>query len=214
MNKENVIIMFGTAHRKREPGKCSPDGRFKEYLYSREVIAEMKAKLEAMGYRVLVDLEDADLPKTMQSPMAKQERQNELGMRINYVNQVCRQNKGMNVLYVSVHSNAIGSDGKWHDANGWSVHVSPKASAKSKMLANRLYDAAKEHGLKMRQPSPTQKYWEQSLYVLNNTICPAVLTENLFQDNIDDVGFLLSDEGRHVIERLHVEGIIRYIENL
>ena len=80
------------------------------------------------------------------------------------------------------------------------------------MLADCLFDSAKVHGLKMRQPMPTQKYWPQSLYVLNNTKCPAILTENLFQDNADDVSFLLSDEGKHVIERLHVEGIINYIE--
>ena len=214
MNKEDVIVALGTAHRKREAGKNSPDGRLREYAYSREIISEVKVKLESMGYKVLVDMEDEDLPKSMQSVSAKQERQNELAMRVNFVNEVCRQNKGRQVLYVSIHVNASGSDGQWHQANGWSVFVSNKASERSKRLANSLFDAAQSHELKMRQPTAQQKYWEQSLYVLNNTICPAVLTENLFQDNIDDVGFLLSDEGRHVIERLHVEGIIRYIESL
>ena len=41
---------------------------------------------------------------------------------------------------------------------------------------------------------------------------PAVLTENLFQDNRDDVTFLLSDEGKEVITSLHVKAIISYIE--
>ena len=40
------------------------------------------------------------------------------------------------------------------------------------------------------------------------------MTENLFQDNVNDVALLLSDEGRHIIERIHVEGIIKYIESL
>ena len=82
------------------------------------------------------------------------------------------------------------------------------------MLAECLFDAAKQHGLRVRLPNEKQKYWEQSLKVLNETNCPAVLTENLFQDNINDVALLLSDEGRHIIERIHVEGIIRYIESL
>ena len=82
------------------------------------------------------------------------------------------------------------------------------------MLADCLFDAAQSHGLKMRRPTPKQKYWPQDLFVLNNTNCPAVLTENLFQDNVNDVGLLLSDEGRHIIERIHVEGIIKYIESL
>jgi N-acetylmuramoyl-L-alanine amidase len=215
MNKENVIIIFGSAHRRREPGKQSADGRLKECVYSRELISDMKPALESMGYRVLVDMEELDLPKSMQSVSAKQEQQRELAMRVNYVNDVCRRNKGVQVLYVSVHVNASPpNDGQWHAANGWQVCVGTKAGKQSKVLADCLFDAAKEHGLKMRQPLARQKYWEQKLYVLNNTICPAVLTENLFQDNIDDCDLLLSDEGRHIIECLHIEGIVKYIESL
>lgn len=214
MRKCNFIIILGTAHRLREPGKQSCDGRLHEAVYSRQIVSELNAKLQAMGYRVMIDYEPLDLPKAMQSPSARQERQSELAMRVNFVNEVCRQEGAANVLYVSVHVNAMGSDGQWHNANGWQVCVGTKASQRSKKLAACLFDAAKEHGLKMRQPTAKLKYWEQSLYVLNNTKCPAVLTENLFQDNLDDVDFLLSDEGRHVIERLHIEGIIKYIESL
>ncbi len=214
MNKQSVIIIFGTAHRRREPGKASPDGRLKEYLYSRELISEMKVKLESMGYKVLVDMEESDLPRSLQSSNAKRERNSELSMRVNWVNEICRQNVGCELLYVSVHVDASGNDGKWHQPNGWSVRVSPRASAKSKKLANFLYESASNYELNMRHPSEEQMYWEQSLKVLNDTNCPAVLTENLFQDNLDDVDFLLSDEGRHIIERLHIEGIIRYIASL
>jgi N-acetylmuramoyl-L-alanine amidase len=44
-----------------------------------------------------------------------------------------------------------------------------------------------------------------------DTSCPAVLTENLFQDNKDDVAFLLSDEGKKKIVDIHVQGILKYI---
>jgi N-acetylmuramoyl-L-alanine amidase len=54
---------------------------------------------------------------------------------------------------------------------------------------------------------------EANLYVLKNTSCPAVLTENLFMDNKKDVEFLLSDKGFHSIVRLHVEGILNYIKD-
>lgn len=211
MDKNTTIIVLGTAHRMREPGKCSPDGKVKECVYSREVVSEIATKLKAMGYKVEIDFMDLDLPKTMQSPSVTLERNRELGMRVNYVNELCRQNGAKNVLYVSIHLNAAGADGKWHDAKGWQVHVSTTASQSSKLLANCLFDAAKSNGLKVRQPSFMQKYWPQSLYVLGNTKCPAVLTENLFQDNKDDVDYLLSEAGRHTIARLHVEGIINYI---
>ena len=211
MNKTNTLIVLGTAHRMREPGKCSPDRRIKECVYSREICKEVASKLRSYGYKVEIDYEPLDLPRTMQSSNVLQERNRELAMRVNYVNELCRQNGSKNVLYVSVHINAAGSDDKWHDAKGWQVCVSTKASQNSKLLADCLFDAAKANGLKMRQPTLLQKYWPQSLYVLNSTNCPAVLTENLFQDNKADVDYLLSEAGRHTIARLHVEGIISYI---
>ena len=214
MGKQDIIIILGTAHRMREPGKESPDKRLKECVYSREICKEVADKLRAYGCKVEIDYEPLDLPKTMQSSIVKQERNNELSMRVNYVNEVCRQKSAKNVLYVSIHVNAVGTDGKWHDARGWQVCVSDRASEGSKRLANCLFDSAKKNSLKMRQPTAAQKYWSQNLYVLNNTKCPAVLTENLFQDNKADVDYLLSDTGRHTIARLHVEGILKYIDEM
>lgn len=215
MNKNEVVIILGTAHRLREPGKESPDKRLKECRYSREICLDVAAKLRAYGYKVEIDFMPLDLSKTMQSSSCKQERSRELALRVNYVNEICKQQGANNVLYVSIHCNAAGSDGKWHSANGWQVCVGNMASTRSKTLANCLYDAAKAHELNMRKPTEKQKYWEQkNIYVLNYTRCPAVLTENLFQDNKEDVDFLLSDEGKHAIARLHVEGIINYINKI
>lgn len=214
MRKDSLTVILGTAHRLREPGKQSPDGRLREPLYSRETVKGVARELQAAGFRTMVDMEAPDLPRQMQSPNARQERQRELALRVNLVNEVCRSRGAQNVLYVCIHVDASGSDGRWHSPNGWSVRVSPIASAQSKRLAGCLFDAARAQGLTVRQPTDTQKYWQQELYVLSNTACPAVLTENLFQDNPADVDFLLSDEGRHVIERLHAEGIIKYIESL
>lgn len=45
----------------------------------------------------------------------------------------------------------------------------------------------------------------------------AVLTENLFMDNREDVAFLESEEGSRAIVGLHVDGILQYLsrsENL
>lgn len=119
-----------------------------------------------------------------------------------------------NVLYVSIHCNAAGADGKWHDARGWEVYTSP-GKTNADALATCLYEAAKANlkGIKLRADnSDGDPDKESNLYVLKNTKCPAVLTENLFQDNKKDVDFLLSDLGMHSIVRLHVEGIIHYIE--
>jgi N-acetylmuramoyl-L-alanine amidase len=55
---------------------------------------------------------------------------------------------------------------------------------------------------------------EAALYVLKHTECPAVLTENMFMDNKTDTDWLLSEDGKHALARLHVEGIIKYIESV
>ena len=208
------VVILGTAHRLREPGKCSPDKRLRECVYSREVVDGLKSKLKENGVLTFIDYRPLDLPKTMQTPSATLERQRELALRVNEVNSICNSYGKKNCLYVSIHVNAAAGDGKWHNANGWQVCVSKQASANSKVLANCLFDAAHSNALRMRQPMARQKYWEQSLYVLNRTLCPAVLTENLFQDNLEDVDFLLSDLGRQTIERIHLEGILSYIKYL
>lgn len=212
MRKNEITVVLGTAHRLREPGKTSPDGRLRECVYSREIVRELASRLIKMGYQTVIDYDPLDLPSNMKSDNYLNERSRELKMRVRTVNGICREKK--NVLYVSIHVNAIGKDGQWHMAKGWQVQVGTKASAKSKLLAGCLFDAAVSLGLQTRQPLPKQKYWQQKLTVLNDTACPAVLTENLFQDNVDDVEYLLSDKGRNGIVQLHIDGITKYIEQI
>lgn len=216
MNIKDVIVDLGTAHRKREPGKGSPDGRLKEYQYSRMIVSLVENELLRRGVDCRVDYMPDDLPKDLQSSSYITERTRELRMRVNNVKEVYSeaQRKGKKVLYISIHVNGSGYGDKWMKAHGWNVRVSPIGSETSRMMADNLFDAAKENGLVTQQPKPKQKYWEQSLYVLNETPCPAVLTENLFQDNLNDVNFLLSEEGKQTIVRLHVQGILKTIEQL
>ena len=42
---ENKVIILGTAHGSNVPGKRSPDGKFREYKVSREVINLLKPRL-------------------------------------------------------------------------------------------------------------------------------------------------------------------------
>lgn len=53
--------------------------------------------------------------------------------------------------------------------------------------------------------------YEEGFYILRHTISPAVLTENLFFTNEEDLAFLESKAGEQAIVDLHVEGIIEYI---
>ena len=43
---------------------------------------------------------------------------------------------------------------------------------------------------------------------MRDTKCPAVLTENLFQDNKEDVAILMSETGKHAMVDIHVIGAV------
>ena len=200
------IIILGTAHLKSTPGKCSPDKKFFEYKYSREIVSEIKSVLESYGYKVYVDIPENDLKLTQNQELLK---------RVNFVNDVCKIHGTNNCIYVSIHVNAAGSDGKWHDATGWEAYTT-KGKTKSDKLAECLYKSAQKNltNKKIRKDlTDGDSDRESNFYVLRNTKCPAVLTENFFQDTKKDVEFLLSDIGRQQIVRLHVEGIINYIKD-
>ena len=197
-------IILGTAHLKSTPGKCSPDKKFFEYKYSREVCKAVKAILEDSGYKVIIDIEDDDL---------KVNSSQELCLRCKTVNDLQKVYK--NCIYISIHVNAAGNGTKWMNATGWSAYTSVGLTAADK-LAECLYEAAKKNlkGRKLRTDfTDKDSDIESDFYVLKHTICPAVLTENFFQDNKDDVAYLTSDKGFHEIVRTHVEGIIKYIQD-
>ena len=195
-----MVILTDPGHGIDTAGKRSPDGRLREYKYAREIAAEVVKRLKSMDYNA--------------QQLVTEENDISLGTRCKRVNDICKHFGASNVLVVSVHCNAAGADGKWHDARGWQACVSLNASAKSKQLASYLFDAAQAQELKMRSPKLGQKWWPQNLAICRDTNCPAVLTENLFQDNLSDVEFLLSDKGREAIVNLHVNGIINYIKSV
>lgn len=194
-------IILGTAHLKSTSGKCSPDKRLLEYAYSRKVCNAVKQKLEAKGYTVFIDVPEDDL---------KMNSSQELVHRVKVVNDLHKKYK--NCIYVSIHVNAAGNGSNWLNATGWSAYTSVGVTASDK-LATCLYEAAKKNfkDKKLRTDySDGDPDIESNFYVLKHTNCPAVLTENFFQDNKNDVEYLLSEEGFNAVVNTHVEGIINY----
>ena len=191
-------VILGTAHSSNVKGKRSPDGNLREYQWSREMCIMIKECLDNLGIDCVIDILD-DIEKSLNS-------------RIRLVNKIVRES-GDECIYISIHLNAGGNEGKWLNASGWTVWVCDKASEKSKRLALSLSDIAKEKNLFGNRYIPQEKWFTGNFGVLKDTICPAVLTENMFQDNKKDVEYLMSDEGKKEICDLHVKGIINYIES-
>ena len=179
--------------------KQSPDGRIKEYVYCREIVAEVVKRLRAQGY-------DAENTVPEKGDIS-------LGERCARVNAWCDRLGAKNVVFVSIHNNAAGC-GQWMSARGWEAWTS-KGQTMGDKLADCLYDAAAKYlpkGTKIRTDlTDGDRDKEGNLAVVRGTKCAACLTENLFQDNRADVEYLLSPEGREAIIKLHVEGIKAYI---
>lgn len=212
-----MIVLIDNGHGSNTPGKCSPDKSLREYKWAREIASRIETVLKTKGIDARrIVTEETDVP---------------LATRANRVNAICRQEGKQNVILVSVHSNAAGGDGKWKSAGGWCVYTTP-GKTKADDLATELWNAAQEElkpyaerfkilqkaGEYDRRQVPFRADWsdgdpdyEANFYIIRKTICPAVLTESLFQDNRADVEFLLSEAGKAAIVNLHVNGIINYL---
>lgn len=197
-----VVILLDNGHGENTAGKCSPDGLFREWQFSRKVVRDIYKELTAKGYdaRILVP-EDKDIS---------------LDGRAARANALCAQYGKGNVLFVSVHANAAPPvDGKWHEARGWCIYTS-KGKTTSDKLATFIYNEAVKNfkGQTIRKDlSDGDADWEANFVVLRKTYCPAVITENFFQDNREDVAYITSLAGHNAIVKTHVDGIINFIKD-
>ena len=191
-------ILLDTGHGWNTPGKCSPDKSLREYKWNREIAKLIHAELIRKGFNAqLIVPEDNDIT---------------LGERCRRANNIWRDT-GKNAILVSIHVNAAGN-GEWKTARGWSAYTS-RGKTKADTLAAYLYKHAKKNmpGMKMREDwSDKDPDIEADFYILKHTNCPAVLTENFFMDNKEDLAFIMSDEGKQKIVKMHVDGILDYLK--
>lgn len=209
-----MIILIDAGHGKDTKGKQSPkldatmnigdefteDGRFKEYKYNRVIAGLIVDILKDMGY-------DARLVVTETNDVT-------LGERVRRINKVCKEHGARNVLMVSVHANAVGDSSSWMNGKGWEAYTTPGKTV-SDELATFLYDRACKNlsGRKVRTDrTDGDDDKEANYYIIRESNCAAVLTENFFYDNKDDLEYMTSEEGVHRVVRTHVEGILDYID--
>lgn len=173
------LIILDSGHGKNTPGKRSPvwlDGRqLFEYEFNRDLVRRISVLLPKGSTFILVP-ELIDIP---------------LQQRCNRANVIAARNE--DVLLVSIHANAGGG-------TGWEVWTSP-GRTESDLYATGLYNAMSPYmqslGFPMRKDMADGDVDKESnFYILKGTICPAILTENLFMDTYKDCQFLLSAKGR------------------
>ncbi len=116
-----------------------------------------------------------------------------------------------NTIYVSIHANGFSKE----SANGWSVYTS-EGETKSDIIASVLAEKAQkefpdEYMRKDTRDGDADK--ESNFWVLRKTAMPAILSENFFMTNYDNCHkYLLSEEGRDRIAKIHFEMILEIEE--
>ena len=200
MNKQDFILILDNGHGSNTPGKCSPDRTLREYAWTRIMTDLIAKQARARGIRT-----EIIVPETTDVPLATRSAR---------ANAIARRNGLKKCLFISVHINAAGADGRWHDATGFTAWVAQNASRNSKTFARLVTAEMKARGLGgNRAPNPLG-YHTANFAVIRRADCPAVLTENLFQDNRTEVRYLLSPQGQDTIAEAHVAAVEKYIARL
>ena len=192
-------ILIDAGHGIDTPGKRSPDGAFREYLWNRQVAELVFEDLGIDGYDVsLVVTETNDIP---------------LITRVNRVNAICNKYGTDDVILVSIHSNAAGNGKDWMNAKGWSCYTT-KGDTKSDILAELLYDSFERSfpDKKIRKDMQDgDRDWEENFYIIQKSKCPAVLIENFFYDNKEECHWLMQDAVKVRIAMAIEQGIKDYV---
>lgn len=192
-----MLVLLDNGHGWNTPGKRSPvwrDGsQLYEWEFNRKLVGEISIRLRNLGIenKILVpEKEDISLAE-----------------RCRRANDIYKERK--DAILISIHANAGGG-------TGWEAWTSV-GETKSDYYARLLYVSAGNYlkGWKIRTNySDGDPDWESQFYILKNTWCPAVLTENMFMDNEKDCRFMMSDEGIETLAALHVDAIITINDEL
>ena len=197
-------LLIDNGHGCNTPGKRSPlleDGRSRlfEWEFTRRVaqrIAELAPQYDIKP--VILVPEDDDVP---------------LSARATRANNYIRNNPSEKCVRIAIHGNAAGNGSSWMNARGWEAWTTV-GKTNSDKLAGQLYNAARKFfpsDTKFRMDKADGDQDKESNFtVIYKAICPAVLTENFFYDNLDDCRYMLSYIGIDAIARTHLAGTVYY----
>ena len=167
-----------------------------EYNYNRAIVKLIAEKLEMRNknYVILV-VEETDVPLFSSNEFADTRVKRANSLRCGYPNH--------NVVLLSVHGNAAEDE----KANGIEVFTSP-GETESDKIATVLCKQLKELGLKMREDySDLDPDKEEKFTILTKTSCPAILSENGFYTNPEEMKLMLTEEFQDKVAEAHVKAM-------
>lgn len=191
--KKNVIVILDPAHGADVEGKCSPDGRHREYRWSRNRVNNLVPVLMNLGYEVYVTTESENEPG--------------LSKRRNFATQI---RKGETKLLLSLHNNAAGDGSEWKSASGVEVYTTPgitNADICADYILSQLKRDFPELRMRYNKDAYLERDKEEKFTVLMGADYMGVLVEWLFQDNRNDVELLMDSGTNRKFESSIVDAI-------
>lgn len=193
-------VILDNGHGAETNGKRSPKGMLAspgkialyEYEFNRDIVCRLKKMLKKKGIK--------------HEELVPEKKDIGLKERCERANNLYKVYK--DCFLVSIHANAGGG-------TGWEIFTSI-GETESDKIAEYFFKEAKEEfpEFRMRKDlSDGDSDKESQFYILRNTICPAVLTENFFMDHQKDLAFIMSDEGRERVAEMHFRAINKYINS-
>ena len=189
-------VILDNGHGKETAGKRSPiwdDGRqLFEWEFNRDIVQRICLLLEQDNIRFekLVP-EDVDVS---------------LKERCRRANAI-HDRTGGDCFLISVHGNAGGG-------TGWECYTTSGNTRADEIATSLCRSFEAEFGGEYRMRfdnSDGDPDKEQDFYILRNTKCPAVLTENFFMDNYRDCLLMMSADGRQRIAEAHYWAIRKMV---
>ena len=192
--KSNTLVILDNGHGIDTPGKRSPiwsnNTQLFEWKFNRNIVDYIIQYLQVanISYVKLVE-ETQDIS---------------LKDRVDRINSIFKEYKDKYKIYlISVHGNAADNA---PTANGIEVFTSI-GETKSDIIAEIVYEKLKNLGWKMRPNRSNKGGKEENFYILKNSHCPAILTENGFYTNEEECKKMLDFYWQKQIALAHYKAI-------
>ncbi|MEM6394866.1 MAG: N-acetylmuramoyl-L-alanine amidase [Bacteroidota bacterium] len=201
-HKPRYMWCLDAGHGSQSAGKRSPrlanGERFFEYEFNRDIVERIQERLMEIGVRHFVTVPEEDVG-------------NFLKQRVKRANDL---KSNLDKLFVSIHANAgpARSIDHWtsDSARGietWHYHGSPLGRPMAAIFQRHLIEAT---GFRNRHIRSKIK---EQFFILRATKMPAILTENGFYNNREEVKLLIRDDIRQDIADAHVSAILEIERN-
>ena len=195
LTNSRTLVLLDAGHGKETPGKRSPVWKDGTQLFEWEFNRDIVDKIHQ--YLVAASISSIKLINTDEDVS--------LSERTSWINTLYKEYKDRYFVYLfSIHGNAFDSP-KTHGIEAFTSVGNTTAD----VIADITLKELESLGWYMRYNNKTKLNKDYNYWILKNTHCPSVLTENGFYTNEEECKKMLDPYWKNKIALCHVSAIIK-----